>query len=359
MILYFPKDAAPDSAVQVPLWWLNMPAALLLALQFVASAAAVVVAGSYLARYADAIGDRTGIGGLWIGTVLLAAATSLPELGTDVFAVRLGATDLALGDLFGSSMANMLILALLDLGFPTLRLVQKAAYDNLLSAALAIILTAVAMFGLLAPSSVSLFGLGAESWLMIAIYLVGSRVVYRRSTAVSQGPAAEPGPKTPTLRMAILGFAVAAAAILIAAPFFARSAQQIAERSGYGNTFVGTWLMGLCTSLPEFVATLAAVRLRAFDLAVGNLFGSNAFNMILIGALDLAHGGHPVLAIGDPAHAITGLLAIILMTLSIAAILFRAERSYTLIEPSSAVMLLTYILGLLLVYSRALHGGGG
>ena len=87
-------------------------------LMFLAAGAVVVVAGTALARYADAIAKATGLGRLWIGSVLLAGATSLPELTTDVAAVRLGATDLAVGDLFGSSMANMLILAIIDLLSP-------------------------------------------------------------------------------------------------------------------------------------------------------------------------------------------------------------------------------------------------
>ena len=83
-------------------------------LLFLAASAALVVAGTWLARAADAIAERTGIGRVSIGTVLLAAATSLPELASDVAAVRQGNPDLAAGDLLGSSMANMLILALLD-----------------------------------------------------------------------------------------------------------------------------------------------------------------------------------------------------------------------------------------------------
>lgn len=77
----------------------------------------------------------------------------------------------------------------------------------------------------------------------------------------------------------MLTFLAGAAVILVAAPQFARSAKGIAEVTGIGATFIGTWLVGFSTSLPELVTSLAAVRLRAYDLAVGNLFGSNALNM--------------------------------------------------------------------------------
>src|SRR3990170_3161120 len=110
----------------------------MLAVTFLASGLVVVLAGSVLARYGDAIGERTRIGGLWIGTVLLAGATSLPELATDITAVRLGAPNLAVGDLFGSSMANMLVLAFVDLLWPRKQILRQATFDHALSGCLAI-----------------------------------------------------------------------------------------------------------------------------------------------------------------------------------------------------------------------------
>lgn len=83
-------------------------------LGFVLSAVAVIAAGVVLARAGDVIAARTRLGSVWVGTIFLAGATSLPELATDVAAVRMGAPDLAAGDLFGSTMANMLILGLVS-----------------------------------------------------------------------------------------------------------------------------------------------------------------------------------------------------------------------------------------------------
>jgi cation:H+ antiporter len=144
--------------------------------------------------------------------------------------------------------------------------------------------------------------------------------------------------------------------ILLAAPHFAETAKRAARLTGMGDTFIGTWLVGTSTSLPEFAASLAAVRIHAFDMAVGNLFGSNAFNMTLFAALDWANSGTPVLSVADPAHMITALVAIILTATAMSAIVFRAERSLTLLEPSSALMLALYVFGLLLVYRHAVHG---
>ncbi len=321
-------------------------------LAFLASGAVVVIAGIALARYADAIAEATGLGRLWIGSVLLAAATSLPELTTDVAAVRLHAADLAVGDLFGSSLANMLILALIDLLPPRRQVLRQAAFDHALAACLAISLHAFAGLLVVIRPEFTLLGVGAGSLLLPVVYIVGMRAVYRHSMrAPTAAPPASKSTAAVTLRRAIVAFAAAALGVFAAAPAFAWSAKGIAEITGLGTTFVGTWLVGFSTSLPELVSCLAAVRMGAFDLAVGNLFGSNAFNMAIFLVLDLAAPGTSLFAVLNPHHALTALVAIALMGLGLAAIVYRAERRFAMIEPNSAVMVVAYALGLWLLYA--------
>lgn len=328
-------------------------------LAFLASGIVVVLAGTALARYADDIAEATKLGRLWIGSVLLAGATSLPELTTDVFAVRLGATDLAVGDLFGSSMANMLILAVIDLVPPRKHVLQHVAFDHALAASLAMSLNALAAVLVIMRVDSSLLWVGPGSILLFLAYVAGTRVVYRHATRESL-TASAPAPSEdtkppPSLRRAVFGFAVAAVVVLAAAPAFAWSAKGIAEISGMGNTFVGTWLVGLATSLPELVASIAAVRMGSFDLAVGNLFGSNAFNMAIFFPLDLVQPGS-LFAVLDPTHALSGLFAVVLMSLGLAAIVYRAKRRFAMLEPSSILMLVAYGLGMWILYQ---HSAGG
>jgi cation:H+ antiporter len=322
-------------------------------LVFIASGIIVVLAGAALARYGDAIAEVTKLGRLWVGSLLLAGATSLPELTTDIAAVRLGAVDLAVGDLFGSSMANMLILAIIDLVPPRRRVLQNVALDHVLAASLAISLNAIAAFLVVLRPSGSLLWVGPGSLFLLFAYVAGTRVVYRharREGATITGAEAEQSGTRPLgLRRAVLGFAVAALVVLAAAPAFAWSAKGIAVLTGLGNTFVGTWLVGLATSLPEVVTCLAAVRMGAFDLAVGNLFGSNAFNMAILFPLDLVQPGSLFSAV-DPSHALSGLAAVVLMSLGVAAIVYRAKRRFAMLEPDSVLMLVAYCVAVLLLY---------
>ena len=331
-------------------------------LLFIASALVVVTAGTVLTRAADVIAERTGLGRLWVGAVLLAAATSLPELATDIAAVRFGAPNLAAGDLFGSNMANMLILAILGLIPPRDLVFQRAALDHALSASLAIVLTALAAALVIAPTGLTVLGMGPEPLILLVVFLAGTVTVYRQGRRSAASPAAADAQPAqdltatgPPLRTASFRFGIAALAIVAVSPVFAHSAQQIADLTGLGRTFVGTFLLGLSTSLPELVTSVAAARIGAFDLAVGNLFGSNAFNMMVFLPMELANRGGPLFPQLEPTHALTACFAIILMGVGLAAVVYRAERRQALVEPGSVLMVICYLLGLWTLYGHAIR----
>lgn len=329
---------------------------------FFGSAAVIVAAGTSLARSGDVIAARTSLGGLWVGSVFLAIATSLPEATTDVAAVLMGLPDLAAGDLFGSSMANMLILAVISMTHGA-ELFRRAALDNAISAALAIILTTIAAIAVLLESAAAILRIGPGSLVILSVYLVGTRAIYRRNAVAHQAgqvaemagePPHESGAeRRPTLRRTVWSFAGATVVLLIAGPLFAGFADQLAEATGLGATFVGTSLVGLATSLPELVTSLTAVRMGAYDLAVGNLFGSNAVNMLMFVPLDAVHLSGPVLAAVHPAHAVSALVAVVLMAIGLSAIVSRARRRMSMLEPSSGLILLGYILGMAIVYTAS------
>jgi len=325
---------------------------------FLLSAAVIVIAGSKLSRYGDQIAELTGLGGLWVGMVLLAGATSLPELLTDISAIRLQAPDLAVDDLFGSNMANMLFLVNIDLFHREKRVWQQAAYEHTLTAALAIVLTGLAGIFIFCRVNVALWGVGLGSAFIAIVYVCGMRVVYRqedmrrrqreRECLVEAGDRDHDAilSSRTQLQRASIGFAVAAFAIVIAAPFLATSAKSIAEETGIGTTFIGTSLVAAATSLPELVSSLAAVRLGAFDLAVGNLFGSNAFNMGMLFLLDVVHHPDPLLSVVSVTHTVAALVGILLMSIGLMGIIYRAEKRFLFSEPDSALMILSYALGM-------------
>jgi cation:H+ antiporter len=325
-------------------------------LQFAICALIIVVAGTRLARYADELAEITKLGRLLIGSVLLAGATSLPELTVDISAIRMGSPDLAVGDLFGSCLANLLILAILDLMQRSSGgMLSRRAARHALSGSMSVALTSVAGLSLLtAPLSgqANFLGIGAGLWVLAIVYLGGVRIVYldqRVSAAEAAAEASNIPVASMSLTRAIAGFVATAAVILVVGPYMAHAAEGIAKATGLGRTFVGTTMVALSTSLPEFVASLAAIRIGAPDLALGNVFGSNAFNMMLLVPLDVIHPGS-LMASVSAGHGITCLCAILATQTAIMGQLYNVEGRTHLIDPDAWLVIGIVILGLTLVY---------
>lgn len=326
---------------------------------------AIVAAGAQLAREGDRISEQTGIGGLWIGAILVAAATSLPELVTNVSAAAIEEPDLAVGDLMGSSMANMMILAVVDLMHRQHRVLQRVSQGHTLVASLAIALTALTASFVLADLGWSVGRVGIDTLVIGALYLLGTRVVFRQEylqalariaertigrEATEEGVQPEPeGLRTPQ-RASVAWFLAAALVILVAAPFLASSGSDISDQAGLDASFVGVVLLAVATSLPELVTAIWGVRLGAYDLAVGNLFGSNGFNVFVLLFVDIAYRPGPILSNVSEAQVIAALFAVFLTAIAMMGIIYRAERRFWLVEPDAGTIIIGYLLGVLLVY---------
>src|ERR687897_325614 len=171
-------------------------------IQFLATALVITVTGVHLARYGDVLGEKTGLGRSWIGVVLLAATTSLPELFTGVGATALASLpDIALGDVLGSCMFNLVILSLMDAVQPE-PISARAHQGHALSIGFGLLLIGVAGVGLVADHRLPAIGwIGVYSPVLIALYFVGMRVIFaherhRRGDAGKEGGGGEHQPQS-------------------------------------------------------------------------------------------------------------------------------------------------------------------
>ena len=322
-------------------------------LVFLVSAAVLVRAGSSLAGYADQIADRTKMSRLFVGTLLLAFATSLPELVTEITAARAGAPDLALGDLFGSSMANMAILAIIDLLYRG-RVWPSVELGHARVAAVAIALTAMAALSIFTQTTLSIGWVGITPLVIAALY-VSSIAWFRRMPLL-----ARPGLEAPKIaihkatgwskraaerstRSLWARFVGSALVILLTAPIVTLSVKAIADSTGIAQTFLGAALLAVTTSLPELIASIASVRIGAYDMAVGNLFGSNVANMSILLFADIAYTEGPILAAVSESQVVSAFGAILLMAIAVAAIVGESEKTrFRRLEPDAIVLLATY-----------------
>jgi cation:H+ antiporter len=326
----------------------------------------------------------------------VAAATSLPEIAVAVSAVVTeDSPDLAIGNLFGSNMANMALLALVDLVFLG-RVWHRASSGHGRTAAIAIALTSIAVLAILEPFGVAIGWVGIESIIIFVGFvsliswtrrsptpavLAGetshAEMVLAEAEAEAETGAPEPGVPVPgvpgagvpeagvpeaappssrvsmlrSIRVELITFGVAALIILAAAPVLVIAAEGIATESGLGATFVGASFLAFATSLPELSTALAAVRIGAFDLAVGSLLGSNAFNMAIILVVDLFYLEGPILAHVTSIQAYVGVGAILLMSLVMAGIIHTARTRASRLEPSSWMVLIVYLLLMYVIWA--------
>jgi len=318
--------------------------------QFIIIAAIVVISGVFLARFADHLSMITGMGRSMAGVVLLALATSLPELLVGCKAAMIPAINLTMGDLLGSSLFNLLILAVLDLATETRGgILSKSAAAHVLSAVSSILLTSIVLIFLLLDVPQTFLGLGPGTWLILLGYLFCLRLVFfDQQFALHQaGQTAEKSDKS--LLWTTVGYVGTAAVIFVAAPRLATVASELSEKSGLGGTIVGTLFVAFITSLPEAVTTFTALRMGAVDLAVGNIFGSNAFNMVLLAGVDFFYQGS-LLADASPTHAVTAGMVILVTAVTVQGLLYRAEKRLWIIEPDAALVILLIIAALAVVF---------
>jgi cation:H+ antiporter len=322
---------------------------------FLLSSALIVLAAMQLAKYGDIIAIRTQLGGMFIGVLLLAGATSLPELLTTISSIYQGVPNLAAGNLLGSNMFNMFVLALLGLIHRRERLLRKAATKHALSGSLAVLMVGMVVFFILANIQATVLWVGVDSLLLIGVYVVSVYLIQDNPLSPAR-PAIQPEipPGTPSLRAGLVGFGLATAGLIIVTPIMVSSSAEIAEITGLGATFVGTALVALVTSLPELVTTLAALRIGADDMAIGNLFGSNLFNMFALGISDIFYLQGRFLGAIDPAFLLVGMLGLLMTGMALIGNLSRLERRVLFLEIDALLLIVVYFLGMWMLYSQGI-----
>jgi cation:H+ antiporter len=322
-------------------------------LVFAASSTILVLAAVKLAQYGDVVAVRTRLGGMFIGVLLLAGATSLPELLTMINSFKQGTPGLAAGSVFGSNMFNMFLLALLDLVNQQARILRRVAMTHALTAALGSTMIGLSIFFILGDIDLQIGWMGIDSLILIVVYVAGIRLIQQNGQASATTVELPRGRPAMPLWRALLGFGIATAVLVVVTPQLVRSSTEIAAITGLGVGFIGTSLLALVTSLPEAVAVIAAARLGAYDMAVGNLFGSIVFNMFAMGVADLFYTQGRFLGSIDPAFALVALLGLLLTNLALIGNIARVERRLGFVEADALLILVVYLAGMYFLFLRA------
>ncbi|TRW89542.1 sodium:calcium antiporter [Candidatus Methylobacter oryzae] len=301
-------------------------------LQFLACLLLVGYAGVRLTVYGDAIADKTGLGGNWIGFLLIGIVTSMPDLANGLSAVTLAdAPDLAVGAIFGACIFNLAIIVILDLLYRQGSVFSSASQGHILSAAFGIVMigfSGLSMNLALNREEPALGHIGIFSLVILVLYLVSVYTVFNYESRqvkeyTEQEPDAYPGL---SLGVVIARYVAAAVVVIVTGIFLPLIAKEAASLMHWQESFVGTLLVAFITTLPEIIVAVTAVRIDALDMAIGNIFGSNLFNMAILAIEDVVYKPGPLFSKIAPVHAVSVMTSLIMTGFAITGLFFRPEK---------------------------------
>ena len=293
------------------------------------------------------------MGRVWIGAALIPLATSLPELTSSSGAAWINAPNLAIGNIFGSIMFNLLIIAIADFAHGSAPLLREVSTGQILTAILGIFLCAITALSMLLKPSFLLAGVGVDSLILIILYFLGILVIFKyskRNKPEDVLGVPEENYIAHSLPLTNIKFLIAAIIIIFAAMELAKVANSLADLTGWGTTFMGTIMLAIVTSLPELVTALAAIRIKAYDLAIGIVLGANILNMTIPFFSDIFYDGPPILSVVSPQHIVSALMAIILTSIAIASVVYKPKRTVFNLGIAGWLIFIVYFLGIFLIF---------
>ncbi|WP_363351600.1 sodium:calcium antiporter [Methylocystis echinoides] len=327
---------------------------------FLVAAVVIAFAGTKLARIADALADRTGMGEIIAGALFVGASTSLPGEMTSITTAAQGAPSIAIGNALGGLTVQTMFLAVADLAYRRANLEHAAAsVTGLAQGVLLVTMLTIPLIASVYPA-VTVWGVHPASLLIVLSYGFGLRLLSRIQRQPMWHPVKteetrpslskdERGPGSISTQSLWVRFAAYALVTAACGYAIGEAAIWIVANTGFSESIVGTVLAAVANSLPELVTAIAAVRIGAVNLAVGDVIGGNAFEVLFLSAADLFQSGS-IYHFFTPSDQATALIAILMTGVLLLGMLRREKAGIARIGFESALVLLLYVCSVGLVF---------
>ena len=326
---------------------------------FVICVAAVAFAGTRLSLVADKLADHTGMGEVVAGALFIGAATSLPGAITSMATAAQGAPGLAIGNAFGGLTAQTAFIAVADLFYRRANLEHAAASaTGLAQGVLLIALLSIPLMAAVEPA-VDVWGVHPVSVIVPLTYVGGLQLLARIhedpmwqpvETEETRDEISEPDPsESGSVPSLWASFLLCAGITAVAGFFIGEASLAIVAETALSESAVGTVLAAVANSLPELFTAIAAVRIGAVSLAVGDVIGGNAFEVMFLSAADFFYDGSIY-------HAMTGqnqstaLMAILMTAVLLLGMIRRQKSGPGGIGFESTLVLALYLVSTVLVF---------
>jgi cation:H+ antiporter len=301
----------------------------------IAGLALLIAGGEALVRGAGTLASRAGISPLVIGLVVVSAATSAPELAVTVDAVVSGEPDLAVGNVIGSNIANiLLILGISAVVSPLVIKRQLVRFDMPVMVGISLLFLVVSLDGQISVLDGMLLFSALVTHTIISI-LIGRKEVLAPDAKLDSLPL---NSKPVSLWLAILLLIVGIGVLVLGARSLVEGAVNIATALGVSSLVIGLTVVAIGTSLPELATSLVAIRRGETDMAVGNVVGSNIFNMGMVIGLPAMFFGE-----GIPVNAAAVSIDLPLMLAAAVALVPLAFTGFIVARWEGALFVLLYI----------------
>lgn len=316
------------------------------------------IAGVRLTRALDALAIKTGMGEAFVGMLLLGGITSLPELANVITASSRGAPELALNNVLGSAAINIVLLAVADaaIGRKAVTSVVASPATMMMTTLCILVLSVVALA--VAVGDVDLAGLGlwpaAICALSVGAFFLASTYGERaqwKVEATDQAGDDEEAQPAAGLRTLIVTSAVAGTVIFGAGYALSVLGDTLAEQTGLGTGLVGFLLIGVATSTPELSSITTALRLQRYEMAFGQVLGTNFVNLMLFLVADLTYREGSVINALGPFEIVSALLGVLLIGVFQVGLLERRDRTVFKMGYDSLVVMVLFAGGVGLLYA--------
>lgn len=324
--------------------------------KFIICTIVILYCGQRVARYGDAIAEKTGLSGLWIGVILVSVATSLPELFTGVGSTLfVNAPNLTVGNLFGANTYNLVNIAILDFINKGGPLLSAVSTGQLLTAVLSLVPLIIAALGIFLSSKmpdISFINVSLYSILIFAAYITATRIIFKFEKKQQTIKELSKEEKVIfkydniSLKTACIRYSISAVAIAGAGIWLAYIGDDLARFLNLGQNFVGSLFLGFATTLPEITVSIAAIRLGAKELAVANMVGSNLFNVTIISFNDVLYRKAPIFSVLSQQHIFTAFIVLLMSVAVISGLILQPKKKTRIGLSSYAIILIAiFIIG--------------
>lgn len=299
-------------------------------------AAGVVGLSVKASDYIDLLDKKTSLSGAFLGGIMLSAVTSLPELFTSISATMLiHEPDMCLGNILGSDLFNLAALAACILIFARSFRGAKLSHSHQVVNILVLCCYGVMILNWLGILHLEIFSINITSVIIVLLYILSIRFLSADNGAAEAEEEQESSPLT--VQQIVFRFVAVSVGIIVLSIVLTYTTDGIAERLHLGEGLAGALFLGVATSLPELSSTVALFRMKNFDIAFGNIVGSNIFNFIIMAVVDILYIRGTVYDFSDP-QTVT-LLLCGTVALAFMALLMRSRNRLSRFACPAAIVL--------------------